>query len=136
MPEFNLENDQGDPEIQGQKFVCLSYAPHITLNTLYFKVRGSFATFEEAQERAMELHQNDPMFNIYIGEVGKFLPAQSNMINLSAPSQNFFQEEGSLPETNSDNPNPFNIPINIISELADTTSELADTTSELADTTS
>ena len=103
MTEFNLANEIPDPEIEGQKYVCISYVPHPVHNTIYFKIRGSYGTINEAQERAMELAQHDPLFPIYVGEVGKFLPAQSHMIN--------FGHLVNIPE-----PEGNNIPINIIAE--------------------
>ncbi len=38
------------------------------------KVRGSFDTYEEAQHRVRTLQKLDPSFNIYIGQVGFWLP--------------------------------------------------------------
>lgn len=113
-----MEEDPSDPEIPDQKYVCISYAPHPDHNTIYFKVRGSYETMVQAQERAMYLHHLNlekkaemeaqgipyPLLSIYVGEVGKFLAAQSDMIDFSEP--------------NTDAPD---IPINIISESVDET---------------
>ena len=38
------------------------------------KVRGSFDTYEEAQHRVKTLQKLDPSFNIFIGQVGFWLP--------------------------------------------------------------
>jgi hypothetical protein len=38
------------------------------------KVRGSYSTAEEAAARAKKLQRNDPIHNIYVAEVGKWLP--------------------------------------------------------------
>ena len=41
---------------------------------LGLKVRGSFATREEANAYAKRLNKNDPSFNIYVADVGQWLP--------------------------------------------------------------
>jgi hypothetical protein len=38
------------------------------------KIRGCFATKEEANEFSIELRNNDPNHSIYVGDVGKWLP--------------------------------------------------------------
>ena len=38
------------------------------------KVRGSYQTYEEANQRAKLLRELDPSFDVYVGEVGKWLP--------------------------------------------------------------
>jgi hypothetical protein len=46
------------------------------------KVRGSYGTQEEASARARKLQRNDPVHNIYVAEVGKWLawdPSPSNI---------------------------------------------------------
>lgn len=123
MTEFNLANEIPDPQIEGQKYVCISYVPHPSQNTIYFKIRGSYETISEAQERAMELAQNDQLFPIYVGEVGKFLPAQSHMINL-----------GHLVNVSESSSN--NIPINIISESSVQTYDTDSDNSSTSPTTS
>lgn len=65
---------KNDPEIKDQLWCCLSFIPFETFDAI--KIRGLYATFEEAQERANYLLKQDPNFNIFIGEVGKWL--QSN----------------------------------------------------------
>lgn len=118
MSAYDISEDPGDPVIEDQKYVCISYAPHPDHNTIFFKVRGSYATVEEARERAIYLHQMQlakqaemaaqnisyPFISIYVGEVGQFLSAQSPMIDFS-------QSSDSAPD----------IPINIISECIDET---------------
>jgi len=42
------------------------------------KIRGVFATYEEAKAHAKELQKIDPYFNIFIGEIGKWLPLDPN----------------------------------------------------------
>ncbi len=65
-----------DPIIQNQTWVCISFmSPETIKNTSLraVKVRGVYATQEEAKNRAKELQELDPAFNIYVGEVGKWL---------------------------------------------------------------
>jgi len=66
-----------DDPIPGQRFVCLSFvSPEGIRNctTRGLKVRGVYQTYEEAQERCSELQAKDADFDIFIGEVGKWLP--------------------------------------------------------------
>lgn len=61
---------------QGQQFVCLSFLTDKENNKTLtgLKVRGVYATYEEACEQAKKLQQVDPYFNVYVGEMGKWLP--------------------------------------------------------------
>ena len=43
-------------------------------NTRGLKIRGSFPTYEEASMRAKLLREKDPNHDIYVGEVGKWMP--------------------------------------------------------------
>lgn len=66
-----------DEPIYGQKYVCISFiSPEGLRNTTVrgVKIRGSFDTYEEAQNNAKKLQELDPSFHIFIGEVGKWLP--------------------------------------------------------------
>lgn len=61
---------------KGQLYVCLSFLTDSetkkTLNGI--KVRGVYNTYDEACEQAKSLQQVDPYFNVYVGEMGKWLP--------------------------------------------------------------
>lgn len=46
------------------------------------KVRGSYSTQEEASARAKKLQRNDPIHNIYVAEVGKWLAWDPNPNNV------------------------------------------------------
>ncbi len=67
-----------DPVIGSQKYVCISvltpknFKEPTTMSTL--KVRGCYETVEEAKKRADFLRNIDPHINVYVGEVGKWLP--------------------------------------------------------------
>lgn len=74
-----------------QKYVCISFlTDKLTpkeeeegikreLKTLSgIKIRGVFSTFELASEHAKTLQNVDPAFNVFVGEVGKWLPFDPN----------------------------------------------------------
>jgi len=59
-----------------QLWCCISFVSPETLTNCNFraiKVRGVYATKEEAEKRAQFLQDIDPQFNIFVGEVGKWL---------------------------------------------------------------
>src|SRR4029079_10257536 len=63
--------------IPGQKYVCLSFLDPKNVKNCDvrgFKVRGVYATEEEAKERCKQLQSEDGKFNIFLGEVGKWMP--------------------------------------------------------------
>lgn len=55
------------------------------------KVRGSYGTQEEATARAKKLQRNDPIHNIFVAEVGKWLAWDPNPHNVS--NQEYQEEE-------------------------------------------
>ena len=55
------------------------------------KVRGSYSTQEEAAARAKKLQRNDPIHNIYVAEVGKWLAWDPNPHNVK--EQEYQEEE-------------------------------------------
>ena len=94
-PDYLLE----DKPITNQKFVLLSILTNdflkpndddteeikelkekkrLTLTTKGIKVRGCFESYEEAVERAEKLKVIDSYHNIYIGEMGKWLPFEDD----------------------------------------------------------
>ena len=68
-----------DPLLTNQKYVCVSFLTPNQVKTdkkievLGLKIRGVYDTFEEAQKRANKIRNFDPAFNVYVGEVGKWL---------------------------------------------------------------
>jgi hypothetical protein len=75
MPKY-IDNLIEDPVIPNQAWCCLSFLSPETLKNCTIrsvKVRGVYATREEANERAKFLQQIDPDFNIFVAEVGKWL---------------------------------------------------------------
>lgn len=70
-----------DKPIQGQVWYCVSFlSPEGVRNCSVrgLKIRGVYATEQEARERAKELEQVDPDFHVFVGEVGKWCPWDPN----------------------------------------------------------
>ena len=77
-----LTEDNIVPE--NQKFVCISFLSkskddESTDNTkesslFAIKIRGVFLTYELACEHAKKLQTVDPYFNVFVGDMGKWLP--------------------------------------------------------------
>jgi hypothetical protein len=75
MPKY-IDQLSEDTPIPNQGWCCISFISPETLKNCNFrgiKVRGVYATKDEAEKRAAFLQQIDPDFNIYVGEVGKWL---------------------------------------------------------------
>jgi hypothetical protein len=78
-----------DEQINGQHFVCLSFVlpegkiKNCSLSAV--KVRGVFSKIEDAKLHAENLRKKDPYFDIYVGEMGKWLPLD--------PDPNTIEEE-------------------------------------------
>jgi hypothetical protein len=70
----NLETLTPEPVIPGQKYCCLTYAPHLESRTIFVIVSGCFDTFRDAEQYSALLHRRDPRFNRAIGESGRPLP--------------------------------------------------------------
>lgn len=79
-----LDND--DP-INGQKYVCLSILTNKSIkdvssgeviksdnNAKGIKIRGVYNTMEDAKKRCEQIRQFDKVFNVFVGEVGSWLP--------------------------------------------------------------
>jgi hypothetical protein len=66
-----------DKSIPGQKYCLTSFVSpsgNQKSNILGFKTRGNFDTLAEAQSRAEQMRVADPDFDIYVGQVGLWLP--------------------------------------------------------------
>ena len=75
----SLENKKYDHTIKPpltQSFVCISFAVSKNEDNKLVGVRvgGVFDTIEEASAFSNEITEKDPYYNVYVGEVGKFLP--------------------------------------------------------------
>lgn len=55
------------------------------------KVRGVFGSQEEAVSRSKKLQRNDPIHNIFVGEIGKWLPWDPNPKDIS--EQEYAEDE-------------------------------------------
>lgn len=68
-----------DEPIPGQNWVCLSFlAPEMAkiknCSLRSIKIRGIYNRREDADKRAEQLRDLDPDFDVFVGEVGKWLP--------------------------------------------------------------
>lgn len=69
-----------DPEIKNQKYVLLSFLSPEKIKdkesrVRALKIRGVFSCREDAEKHSRYLRdQIDPHFDIYVGEIGKWLP--------------------------------------------------------------
>ena len=63
-----------------QKFVCLSFLTDKDSKTTLsgIKIRGAFSTYELACEQAKKLQSIDNNFNVFVGDMGKWLPFDPN----------------------------------------------------------
>jgi molecular chaperone DnaK (HSP70) len=64
----------------GQKFVCMSFLTDKENKTTLsgIKIRGVFATYDEACAHAKNLQNVDEYFNVFVGEMGSWLPFDPN----------------------------------------------------------
>ncbi len=66
-----------DPPIPNQSWFCVSFLSpegiqNCSLRSL--KVRGSYSSRQEAEDRADYLRKHDPDYDIFVGEIGKWCP--------------------------------------------------------------
>jgi molecular chaperone DnaK (HSP70) len=73
-----LTEDTINPK--GQNYMCISFLTDKENKTTLsgIKVRGVFTTYEEACEHAKKLQGIDEYFNVFVGEMGKWLPFDPN----------------------------------------------------------
>ena len=80
---------------KNQKYVCISFLSDkenkTTLNGI--KIRGVFATIEEASEHAKKLQSIDKYFNVFVGEVGKWLPYDPSPTSDKAGDPEYAQDQ-------------------------------------------
>jgi hypothetical protein len=59
-----------------QKFVCISFLSDSDKKTTLsgIKIRGVFSTYELACSHAKKVQSIDPYFNVFVGDMGKWLP--------------------------------------------------------------
>ena len=87
----HLDEDTNTPE--GQKFVCISFLgdPDNKLTLTGIKVKGSFADYDQACKFAKQ--EQNSHFNVYVGEVGKWLPFDPNPDSKSAGDPEYANKE-------------------------------------------
>jgi len=63
-----------------QKYICMSFLTDKDNKTSLsgIKLRGAFSTYDEACEHAKKLQSIDQYFNVFVGEMGKWLPYDPN----------------------------------------------------------
>jgi len=91
MSKENEDHLTKDPEIPNQSFVCLSVLTNSSIkdhngdviksdNTARgIKIRGVYPTLEAAQKRAEQIRTFDPNFNVFVGEIGAWLPWEDDI---------------------------------------------------------
>ena len=57
------------------------------------KVRGVFETYEEAKKRSEDLQKMDPNFNLFVGEIGKWLPFDVDISNMQTEDDPVYREQ-------------------------------------------
>ena len=80
----------------GQKFVCLSFlVPKDNKNSTLtgLKVRGVFSDYEKACEHAKLTQSLDKYHNVYVGEMGKWLPFDPDPESKSSGDSEYGNEE-------------------------------------------
>lgn len=90
-----IDNLKEDKPIDRQNYVCLSFlSPEGIRNCSIrgLKIRGVYPTREEADARAKELQEVDKLFDVFVGEVGKWLPWDPDP-NDGAKDQVYYEQE-------------------------------------------
>merc|ERR1712100_660756 len=85
-----------DKPLPNQKFVCLSFlSPEGISNCKIrgLKVRGVYATYEEATARAKKLRDADQYHHVFVGEVGKWLPWDPEPTEETVKDQNYAENQ-------------------------------------------
>lgn len=83
-----------DAPLAGQSYVCMSFlSPEGIRNCKVrgLKIRGVFATRDEADRHAEEIQKIDSDFHVFVGEVGKWLPWDPDPNSVT--DQNYKEEE-------------------------------------------
>lgn len=79
----------------GQKFVCLSFLTDKENKTTLsgIKIRGVFDTYEAACKHAKNVQNVDPCFNVFVGEMGKWLPFDPNPDSKAVKDSEYANEQ-------------------------------------------
>jgi len=78
-----------------QKFVCLSFLTDKENKTTLsgIKVRGAFSSYELACDHAKKIQTVDPSFNVFVGELGKWLPFDPNPDSEAVKNSEYANEQ-------------------------------------------
>lgn len=89
----HLDEDTNTPE--GQNFVCISFLgdPDNKLTLTGIKVKGSFSDYDQACKFAKQEQNKNSHFNVYVGEVGKWLPFDPDPDSKSAGDAEYANKE-------------------------------------------
>ena len=78
-----------------QKFVCISFLTDkenkSTLSGI--KIRGAYSSYEAACEQAKKIQSVDQYFNVFVGEMGKWLPFDPNPDSEAVKDSQYANEE-------------------------------------------
>ena len=89
----HLDEDTNVPE--GQKYVCLSFLgdPENKLTLKGIKIKGAFPDYDQACKFARSEQNKNNKFNVYVGEVGKWLPFDPDPESKSAGDAEYANKE-------------------------------------------
>ena len=89
----HLDEDTNVPE--NQKYVCLSFLgdPENKLTLKGIKIKGAFSDYDQACKFARSEQNKNSNFNVYIGEVGKWLPFDPDPESKSAGDAEYANKE-------------------------------------------
>lgn len=79
-----------------QNFVCLSFFDEKdeNQNTLtYLRIGGVFSTYDEACAHAKQINDHDPNYNVFVGDMGKWLPVARSDIKDVAKEVEYGNEQ-------------------------------------------
>jgi chromosome segregation ATPase len=81
------DNSKLNTTPSSQNFACLSFfegKDKDDKNLMYVRLGGVCDTYENACEMAKKINQEDSVHNVFVGEVGKWLPVVSNVSKSSS----------------------------------------------------
>jgi molecular chaperone DnaK (HSP70) len=80
---------------KGQNYICISFLTDKENNTTLsgIKIRGAFATYEEACNHAKKLQGIDNYSNVFVGEMGKWLPFDPNPDSEAVENSEYANEQ-------------------------------------------
>jgi len=93
MPKDYLTEDTMLPE--DQNFVCISFiADQANKTTLTgTKIRGVFKDLDSASKHAKKIQQTDPVHNVFVGEMGKWLAFDPDTTSKAAGNAEYANDQ-------------------------------------------